>query len=250
MSKAFFGGRIKEKYRQYVLCDVLHRHHLWKERTLNASTAEALASPVVGNPYGYMIDGVFIRAGAEYQHYYAYAINQLLKSTDKNGVVELGGGFGGLAYYLLRDSSGTTYIDFDLPEALALASYYLIKALPDCRITLYGEAEFTGSIAANSRIFMMPSFEITKVPTKSIGVSFNSYSLAEMSPSAIRTYIAEITRITSGFFLHVNHNRNAVLSADNFGIEQHGFKLISRELAGWTLGINLKSDEYEYLYKA
>jgi putative sugar O-methyltransferase len=250
MTRIFFRGRIKEKYQQFILCDVLHRYHLWKERTINAYTAETLVSPIVGNPYGYMIDGVFIRAGAEYQHYYAHAINRLLRSTEKNVVVELGGGFGGLAYYLLRDTPRTTYIDFDLPEALALASYYLMKALPELPITLYGEAEFTKAISANPGIFMMPSFEITKVPSKSIGILFNSYSLAEMSPSAIHTYIAEITRITSGFFLHVNHNRNAVLSADNFGVEQHGFRLISRELAGWTLGINRNSDEYEYLYKA
>lgn len=55
--------------------------------------------------------------------------------------------------------------------------------------------------------------------------------------------------MTDCHFLHVNHNKNAVLSADNFGMEEHGYKLISRELAGWTLGINPKSDEYEYLYE-
>jgi len=26
--------------------------------------------------------------------------------------------------------------------------------------------------------------------------------------------------------------------------------LVNRELAGWTLGINPQSDEYEYLYRA
>jgi hypothetical protein len=80
-------------------------------------------------------------------------------------------------------------------------------------------------------------------------VSFNSDSLAEMSPATIRVYLDEISRITKGYFLHVNHNKNAVLSADEFGVEQRGFKLLNRELAGWTLGINPESDEYEYLYE-
>jgi putative sugar O-methyltransferase len=196
------------------------------------------------------LDGVFVRPGGDYHHYYSHAIGQLLKSSDKQVVVELGGGFGGLAYYLIRDNPGVTYVDFDLPEALALASYYLLKTIPDLHISLYGETNFPKEALLAPGIVMMPSFEIMKMPSKSAAVSFNSYSLAEMSPPTIRVYIDQIARITSEHFLHVNHNRNAVLSADKFGIEDHGFTLISRELAGWTLGINPKSDEFEYLYKA
>jgi hypothetical protein len=250
MPKAFFGGTIKEIYRQYILCDILHRSDLWKKRTRNAFSAEVLASPIVGNPYGYIMDGVFVRAGGDYQHYYSHAIGQLLKSSDRQVVVELGGGFGGLAYYLIRDNPGVTYVDFDLPEAVALASYYLMKTLPNLQISLYGETNFPEEALLASGIVMMPSFEIMKTPSKSAAVSFNSYSLAEMSPSTIRVYIDQIARITSAHFLHINHNRNAVLSADKFGIEDHGFTLISREPAGWSLAINPNSDEYEYLYKA
>ena len=71
-----------------------------------------------------------------------------------------------------------------------------------------------------------------------------------MSPATIHFYLDQLTRVTSGYFLHVNHNRDAVLSADNFDVERRGFELVSRELAGWPLGINPQSDEYEYLYKA
>jgi len=94
---------------------------------------------------------------------------------------------------------------------------------------------------------MMPSFEIVNMPPKSVAVSFNFYSLAEMSPATIRVYVA---RVTHGYFHHVTHNSHAVLSADNFGVEKRGFKLVTRQLAGWTLGINATSDEYEYLYQA
>jgi hypothetical protein len=141
-------------------------------------------------------------------------------------------------------------VDFDLPEATALASYYLMRSLPDVPARLYGETELSAELLAKPGFVMMPSFEITKIPSNSVAVSFNSYSLAEMAPAAIRVYLDEITRITHGYFLHVNHNTNAVLSADSFGVEARGFKLVNRQLAGWTLGINPQSDEYEYLYKA
>lgn len=244
------GGAIKLKYREYIMCDVLHRYELWRTRTENKYPAAALSAPMVGNPYGYTVDGIFVRAGGDYQHYYAHAIGELLRSGGNQVVVELGGGFGGLAYYLLRDHPQVTYVDFDLPEATALASYYLMKSLPDIPVRLYGEIELSSAVLGTPGVIMMPSFEIVNMPSKSTAVSFNSYSLAEMSPVSIQVYVDEVTRLTDGYFLHVNHNRRARLSADNFGIEKRGFKLLNRQLSGWTLGINASSDEYEYLYQA
>ena len=248
MLKVFLDGKIDEKYKKYALADSLHRHDLWKKRTNYKYPIETLSSPLVGNPYGYTISGVFVRSGADYHHYYAQEIQQLLNSTRNNTVIELGGGFGGHAYFLLCDRPDITYFDFDLPETLALASYYLLKTLPNRHITLYGEAESLSEPFGSPGIFMMPSFEIMKLRAKSVAVSFNSYSLAEMSPQAIHTYIEQIARITNGYFLHINHNRNAVLGADDFGIKNYKFKCVRRKLAEWTLGINPNSDEFEYLY--
>jgi putative sugar O-methyltransferase len=250
MNKCYFRGEIAQKYRHLVLCDVLHRHELWKQETKNAYSIRDLTSPDIGNPCGFFIEGVFLKGGSDYQHYYATKIRSLLSQSDRQVVVELGGGFGGMAYYFIRDNPEATYIDFDLPENLALASYYLLKAFPEASATLFGEADLTPETLRSSRIVLMPSFEIQKLQDKSVSVSFNSYSLAEMSGSAIKEYIAHITRITKGHFLHVNHTRNAVVNADNFGVEQHGFKLLERRVAGWTLGINRDADEFQFLYEA
>jgi hypothetical protein len=246
----FSGGRIKQKFREYIVCDAYHRYYLWKERTGGIYPPSALSAPILGNPYGYVVDDIFIRGGADYQHYYSHAIAKLANSRQEKVVLELGGGFGGLAFYLLRDNPQLTYVDYDLPEAVALASYYLIRALPNVAIGLYGEVQLSAANLEHPGIMLLPSFEMTKMPPKSVAVSFNSYSLAEMSPATIYVYLDEICRITKGYFLHVNHNKNAVLSADEFGVERRGFKLLNRDLAGWTLGINPESDEYEYLYQA
>ena len=63
--KLFSGGDIKQKFREYILYNVLHRYELSKQRTGNKYTAAALSAPLVGNPYGPTIDGVFIRPGAD-----------------------------------------------------------------------------------------------------------------------------------------------------------------------------------------
>jgi putative sugar O-methyltransferase len=245
-----FASNPARKDRDLVLVDMLHRLELWKRRTGEKYTVRDLESVAIGNPFGSIVDGTFIRVGADYHHYYAQAINSLLPSSGSGTVIELGGGFGGMAYFLLRNNPRATYIDFDLPEALALASYYLLMAFPDLPVTLYGEAELSPETLEKSRIIMMPSFEIRKMPSKTVDVAFNSYSLAEMSPQAIHEYIAELTRCAKGHFLHINHTQNSVVSADDFCIENNGFALTNRELAGWTVGLNPKSDEFEYLYKA
>jgi putative sugar O-methyltransferase len=250
LEKKYYGSRIRNRYVKIALIEALHRFDLWKQRTANAYTVKDLVSPIIGNPYGATIDGEFLRPGFDYHHAYAHEMKQLLASTGKYLIAELGGGFGGLGYYIVRDIPEMTYIDLDLPEAIALASYYLIKAFPDLPVALYGEIELNQETLNKYRIVMMPSFEITKMANKSVGITFNSYSLAEMSPSTIEEYIAELTRITSGYFLHINHSRNSVVSADNFGVEDRGFQLIRRRLAGWTVGLNPDSDEFEYLYKA
>ena len=83
----FSGGAIKQKFREYYLCDVLHRYDLWKTRTGNKYPAAALSAPLVGNPYGYTRDGVFVRGGGDYHHYYAHAIAELMGSSEKQLVI-------------------------------------------------------------------------------------------------------------------------------------------------------------------
>ena len=75
----------------------------------------------IGNPFGAVIEDILVEEGAPYRHYCAQQVRSLL-SSGKATVVEVGGGFGGMAYYLLRDAIGTRYIDFDVPETIALAS--------------------------------------------------------------------------------------------------------------------------------
>ena len=84
--------------------------------------------------------------------------------------------------------------------------------------------------------------------TESVNLSFNSYSLAEMSPEAIATYIGHISRVTREFFLHINHTRHSLVGADNFGIDPARFDLIYRAPALWNLARNPDMDEFEYLY--
>jgi putative sugar O-methyltransferase len=249
MNRRFFRGPVKRKDALLYLYDVLCRYKLWRELLENSHQASSLVSPSIGNPFGFLLDGSFVTHGSDYLHYYATKINQLVADDDHAVIVELGGGYGGMAYFLFRDNAKLTYIDFDLPENLALTAYYLLRAFPQLKIILYGEEDLCHITLRDNSLVLMPNFELHKLGGNIAAVVFNSYSLAEMSAEAIKEYINQLGRIGGRYFFHVNHTTRSLVSADDFGIEQQGFSLMYRNPALWTRGRTMSVDECEYLYK-
>ena len=70
-----------------------------------------------------------------------------------------------------------------------------------------------------------------------------------MSKETINHYITNINRLCKNYFLHVNHNKNANVVADNFGVDINIFTLVYKTQALWNYGRNINMDEIEYLYK-
>jgi putative sugar O-methyltransferase len=250
MEKDFFNGKISHLSKLHYLNDSIHRFNLWKKLLGNQYTCAALSSPLIGNPYGYFIDNQFIRNGADYQHYYATTINALLDQQARPIVAEIGGGYGGMAYYLIRDAKNTQYIDFDLPENLALTTYYLLKAFPEKKFLLYGEADISSEKLDVYDIVLMPSFQLDKLRNGVCDLIFNSYSLAEMSPATIHHYINQSALLlkSGGWFFHVNHTKHSIVSAKDFPVP-NDLKLMSEKVAEWNSGRNWNMDESEFLYQ-
>jgi len=225
MSKAYFGGPIKDVHRGFYLSLVLHRLDYWKTQTDGQFELSDLASPMIGNPFGVQIEGKHIRVGAEYAHYCAHRVNQLLEYEIAT-VAEIGGGFGGMAYYLLRDRAGVTYLDFDVPESIALTSYYLLKAFPQLKFLLYGEDELTKEAIARVDVVLMPVFELSTMPPGCVDVTFSSHAMSDISSEAMVEYLNNIDRMTRNCFLHIGNKR---ASESISGLV--GQKYISLELA-------------------
>lgn len=247
MTKNFFG-KPPSRYRQLqYLVDAVHRWRLL-ERLLPGVTAADLVIPDTGNPYGLMVDGSFIRTGADYQYYYAHKTVELLAGERHPVIAELGGGIGGYAHFLARlMPAEATYINLDLPEILTVAQYLLMTALPQESFLLYGEVEtLNAQSLAKSRLVLMPSFVIEELADASVSLTFNSYSLAEMDPQTIRHYAGEISRVTQTSIFHINHVEQALLGAADFGFDDRFAQVESRR-AEWNLGRNLRSDEFEFL---
>ena len=207
MSKAYFAKTIRDVHRRFYLSDLLYQIDHWMAETDEHFALFDLASPNIGNPFGVVIEGTLVEAGAPYRHYCAHRIASLLDSETAT-VAEIGGGFGGMAYYLLRDRLGVTYLDFDIPESIALTSYYLMKAFPQLIFSLYGEEETTEQAIARSDAVLLPLFEMTKMKTGSVDMTFSSHAMSDILPGALADYLNNIGRMTRKCFLWIGVERN------------------------------------------
>jgi putative sugar O-methyltransferase len=251
MEANFFSRTPRRHNARLFAADNAYRIRHWRDLHPNTSTGE-LAVPSVGNPYGYLYEGQFIRTGAEYFHDYALLMKKLVSGIATPRIVELGGGYGGQAYFLLRNIPTLRYVDFDLPENSALTAYFLMQAFPERDFVLFGEPNFEDQLKApGDSIVLAPSFCMKQLPEDSVDLFFNSYSLAEMSKSTIDTYVLIANSITRGHILHINHTTVvAELGADSFPVDLQKFKLVSRKPAIWNYARAMRTDEYEFLYTA
>ena len=247
LTKAYFDKRIKDIHRRYFMGDALYGIDHWKTLTGDRFSLHVLAGPEIGNPFGIMIGGTLVRTGSAYQHYSAYRIASCLFSA-KATVAEFGGGFGGMAYYLLRDQPGVKYIDFDVPESLALTSYYLLRSFPHLKFLLYGESAITAETLASVDVVLMPLFEMESLPSESVDVVFSSHAMSDISREAMSAYLKTISRISTGCFYYMGNAEGAKSIRNMTAEAQQPFRLDEMRPSGWNTHRFPKADEVECLF--
>lgn len=244
--KAYFHGPIRNAHRYSYLGDALYRIDYWLSQTGGTFGLADLAGPEVGNPFGVCIDGTLVRSGSEYQHYCAYKILSLVAERPAT-IGEIGGGYGGVGYYLLRHGERLTYVDFDVPESIALTSYYLLKAFPASSFLLYGEKDLTAEALAASDVVLLPLFEMARMPTASLNLTFSSHTMGDLSDSAMSEYLDAISRMTCDYLLYCGDSHAAQRLS---GLGRGGsLRLREARSTAWSRHKAPKASEGEYLYQ-
>jgi len=238
---------INDTHRRFYLGDALCAIDYWKEQTAGRFTIADLAGPNIGNPFGVMLDGTLVRFEAPFQHYCAYKLSTVL-SGGPSTVVEIGGGFGGMAYYLMRDRQPVTYFDFDLPESIALTSYFLLKAFPSLTFLLYGEKQMTAEEIARANVVLMPLFEIEQVPPRSVDVTFSSHAISALPPRFIGHYLETIGRTTRGHFLYIGGMFGA-RAISELASQRLDMRMVETRVSGWNGHKSLNWNDVEVLYR-
>ncbi len=179
------------------------QYDLWKFFNRNESLND-IEMPMHGNQVGAFIDSKFTVIGGFMNDVYAKILSKNLAENKHNKILEIGGGYGKFSYYLIKRLKKFTYIDFDIPETLSLASFFLSKCFPNKRNFFYGEQKFDSSIVNNYDLIFLPPWEIEKIEEDSIDISINKNSLGEIDPDSAKNYINHIHR-TSKYFFSMNH---------------------------------------------
>ena len=233
---------------------------LWKYFNKGTGKIAQLNMPRFGNQNGALIDNNFVVLGSFFNEIYSKIINKYLDKHNHNVIADLGGGYGKLAYYCLKDLKKYTFIDFDIPEILILASYFLTKSFPNKKVFYYGEQKLEDINIKDYDLIFMPSWEIEKIKNDSVEFMINRNSLGEIEPESADNYINQIHRI-SKYFFSSNHeyfrnkfdnNKSSLLNSEYN--KNNKFKELIRypdigHLTYENNKIDLESDIFFYIFE-
>lgn len=120
-----------------------------------------------------------------------------------NGVLELGSGYGRVAWAFLHEFPDVRYIVCDIPPALGVAQWYLTTLFPNRRSFRFrhfdSHAEIANELAESQIAFLTPN-QLEIVEPLGVGLFVNISSLHEMRPEQIAYYLGQVDRHCTGSF--------------------------------------------------
>ena len=231
----------------------------WLKFESNGRDLSVLSHPRHGNLWGAIVNDSFVSYESVLNEFYGRMISNFVKK-DRPVVGEVGAGYGVLFYFIARAFSEFCYLDFDLPETLCCATYYLMKSFPQERFLLYGEGKLNEDAIKEYDFILMPSYVIKDLPNDSIDIFVNMSSLGEMKSETCRVFIREICRTAQAFW-HMNHECDrqdrqevdASLLNSEYPVLEYNFDLVIRYIdalnAVWKGTFDKDYDIYGYYYK-
>ncbi len=140
---------------------------------------------------------------------------ELLREIATEGVVvEIGGGWGGLAYQLKSRFPGVTYVIVDRPERFLLSAVYLLSMFPDARpVFWHGSATDSGQLEGADFVFV-PEAEAASVPLERVDLVASVASFETLPAASIDRHLDWLSAAGTPSLYSLNRDR----SADNPGL--------------------------------
>lgn len=193
--------------KNFLKNEIFLKHlNIWKDFGYSNNDISKISTPEFGNQLGAYLNGNFVTIGSFFNQIISKILFEHINYLKRPIICDLGGGYGKLGYFLTKNFKKFCFIDFDIPEVLILAAYYLIKSNPDKKTLLYGEKNFIKTDMENYDFIFMPPTELEKLEENSIDLFLNKNSLGEMKKETANFYVKKINKCSKIFF-HMNHNR-------------------------------------------
>jgi putative sugar O-methyltransferase len=147
--------------------------------------------------------------------------------ADGDLVIELGSGYGRLAWAYLEAFPGIRYVLVDIPPALAIAEEYLTRLFPEREVFRFRHFERHEEIAGELervRIAFLTPNQLELIPALGARLFLNISSLHEMRPDQIAHYLERVGVHCSGYFYSkqwlrsVNPDDGVVIEREDYPI--------------------------------
>ncbi|OGO54091.1 MAG: hypothetical protein A2Z32_13180 [Chloroflexi bacterium RBG_16_69_14] len=166
-------------------------------------------------------------------------------------VIELGAGYGRLAWMALASTPGLRYILVDIPPALAIAEEYLTSLFPQRRAFRFRHFDRHEDIAAElgqaEIVFLTPN-QLDAIPPQRADLFINISSFQEMRPDQIANFLVQVGRHTDGIF-YMKQWRTWANQVDGVTIRQEDYPIP----ASWELVYErehpVQADFFEAAYR-
>jgi hypothetical protein len=133
--------------------------------------------------------------------------------AERPRILEIGGGYGGLAHYLMQLIPQARYVIVDIPESLLFSSIYLSTLWPD-KDNLLLTPDDPGKPGETAGFTFVPNFLFDRCRTlySEFDLVINTLSLSEMNQEQIRYYCAGIKELLGkrGVFFEQNQDNRPV----------------------------------------
>jgi putative sugar O-methyltransferase len=170
---------------------------------------------------------------------YRHGVLRELSSRERSYVLEIGGGYGGLAHHISNICRNATYVIIDLPETLLFSASYLSLLDQRKKIYIYERKDFPEIIQSGALqscdFVLLPNYKLHSLTHLRFDLVVNVASLQEMRTSQAEAYLDFIRETCSGVFYSWNQDhqpRNKEL-ADLSDLLRQRFDLI--EVLDWQL---------------
>lgn len=160
-------------------------------------------------------------------------------------IIEIGGGYGGLAYHLKKYLPDVQYFIVDIPESLVFASIYLsVLFKEEKNVCLSCEDEPRSLQQQRPGFTFVPNFLFDKVAASGVtfDLALNTLSMSEMGPEQVHYYCEGIKKLLApdGVFFEQNQDNRHLgkLDARTIIAEHfpHKIEFESKLLPGLTQG--------------
>lgn len=131
--------------------------------------------------------------------------------TERMQILEIGGGYGGLAHHLSNIVGNAAYIIIDLPETLLFSASYLSLLNPEKKLYLYKPGDFSApDQVANLDSYdfvLLPNYLLDSVHQLHPELVVNMASFQEMRTEQVDAYLDFIEKTCTGMLYSFNQDR-------------------------------------------